>query len=223
MSLIRRLRMRIAFLLGLYWLVLSSGCSETPETSETRSGVVAEKILTAGREIPTEKAAAEDRPAASADQKPLSAPSQADSEKTIKTEVALGRGARPAGGHSKTQEISFDDLTFKMEKEESFQRSMLTDKIVAYAGKPVRLRGFMLPSFKQDGLTEFVLVRDNMECCFGPGAALYDCVMVRMRSGKSASFSVRPITLEGVFSIDAWRDFDGVVRAIYHLDGISVK
>lgn len=223
MSLIRRLRMRIAFLLGLYWLAFSSGCSETPETAETRPGVVAEKNLTTGRKRSTEKSAAEGRPTSLADQNPLSAPSQADSEKTIKNAVSLGRGARPADGHSKTQEISFDDLTFKMEKEESFQRSMLTDKIVAYAGKPVRIRGFMLPSFKQDGLTEFVLVRDNMECCFGPGAALYDCVMVRMRSGKSASFSVRPITLEGVFSIDAWRDFDGVVRAIYHLDGISVK
>jgi hypothetical protein len=210
--------MRSAFLLGLYWLALSCGCSETPETAETHSGVVAEKILTTGRKRSTEKSAREGRPTSLADQNPLSAPSQADSEKTIKNAVSLG-----TGGHSKTQEISFDDLTFKMEKEASFQRSMLTDKIVAYAGKPVRIRGFMLPSFKQDGLTEFVLVRDNMECCFGPGAALYDCVMVRMRSGKSASFSVRPITLEGVFSIAAWRDFDGVVRAIYHLDGISVK
>ena len=77
-------------------------------------------------------------------------------------------------------------------------------------------------SFKQDGLTQFVLVRDNMECCFGPGAALYDCIMVQMQPGESASYSVRPVTVEGNFKIQEWKDFDGVIRAIYHLDGKSV-
>ncbi len=129
----------------------------------------------------------------------------------------------PVADTSSTQNISFDDITFKMEKDDSFKRSMLTKKIVALADKSVRIRGFILPSFKQDGLTEFVLVRDNMECCFGPGAALYDCIMVRMQPGESTSFSVRPVMVEGQFSIEEWRDFDGVVRAIYHLQGLSVK
>lgn len=123
---------------------------------------------------------------------------------------------------AKTQAISFDDIAFKMEKDEMFSRSMLTKKITNYVGKDIKLRGYILPSFKQDGLTQFVLVRDNMECCFGPGAALYDCVMVQMRPGKSTSFSVRPVTIEGNFKIDEWKDFDGVIRAIYHLEGESV-
>ena len=46
-------------------------------------------------------------------------------------------------------------------------------------------------------LTVTVLVRDNLECCFGPGAALYDCVMVRMNPGKTTNFSIRPVTVEG--------------------------
>lgn len=141
----------------------------------------------------------------------------------VKAEPVLSGSAAPVADKSSTEGISFDDIAFKMEKDDPFERSMLTEKIVALAGKSVRIRGFILPSFKQDGLTEFVLVRDNMECCFGPGAALYDCIMVRMEPGKSTSFSVRPVTVEGQFSIDEWRDFDGVVRAIYHLQGLSVK
>ena len=99
---------------------------------------------------------------------------------------------------------------------------MLTKKITDYDGTKIKIRGYILPSFKQDGLTQFVLVRDNMECCFGPGAAIYDCVMIQMQSGKSTSFSVRPVTVEGDFKIDKWEDFDGVIRAIYHLNGESV-
>jgi hypothetical protein len=123
---------------------------------------------------------------------------------------------------SKTQAISFDDIKFEMKTDDLFDRSMLTKKITDYEGKKIKIRGYILPSFKQDGLTQFVLVRDNLECCFGPGAALYDCVMVQMQSGKSASYSVRPVTVEGDFKIDEWEDFDGVIRAIYHLDGESV-
>ena len=123
---------------------------------------------------------------------------------------------------SAVEAISFDDIAFKMDKEELFKRSMLTKKINDFEGTAIKIRGFILPSFKQDGLTQFVLVRDNMECCFGPGAALYDCIMVQMQPGESASYSVRPVTVEGNFKIQEWKDFDGVIRAIYHLDGKSV-
>ncbi|MEC8337048.1 MAG: DUF3299 domain-containing protein [Planctomycetota bacterium] len=120
---------------------------------------------------------------------------------------------------SKTQAISFDDIKFEMKIDDPFDRSMLTKKITEYDGQKIKIRGYILPSFKQDGLTQFVLVRDNLECCFGPGAALYDCVMVEMQAGKSASYSVRPVTVEGGFKITEWKDYDGVIRAIYHLDG----
>ena len=88
---------------------------------------------------------------------------------------------------SKTQAISFDDIKFEMKQDDPFDRSMLTKKITDYDGQKIKIRGYILPSFKQDGLTEFVLVRDNLECCFGPGAALYDCVIVQMEAGKSAT------------------------------------
>lgn len=119
---------------------------------------------------------------------------------------------------SKTLDLSYDDLKFEMQTEVPFQRSLLTEQINGYAGRKIRIRGFMLPSFVKDGITQFVLVRDNMECCFGPGAALYDCIMIQLVSGKSTSYSVRPITVEGLFSIKEWHDFDGAIRAIYHLD-----
>ena len=87
----------------------------------------------------------------------------------------------------------------------------------------IRIRGYILPSFQQAGLTQFVLVRDNMECCFGPGALLHDCVVVRMKPGKTASFSIRPVAVTGTFRVEELRGPDGKHLAIYALDGEDVQ
>jgi hypothetical protein len=121
------------------------------------------------------------------------------------------------------RDITFDTVKFPMEKTDTFRREMLTPEIEKLVGKRVRIRGYMLPSFQQEGITQFVLVRDNMECCFGPGAALYDCMLVQMKEGKSASFSTRPIAVEGVFNVRELPGPDGKLLAIYHLDGEDVR
>lgn len=123
----------------------------------------------------------------------------------------------------KPRDISFDDIKFEMKKTDPFKRSMLTDKIEALDGKSIRIRGYILPSFQQKGITQFVLVRDNMECCFGPGAALYDCILVEMAPGKSTSFTVRPVSVEGTFSVRPFKGPDGKHLAIYHMQGFEVK
>lgn len=128
--------------------------------------------------------------------------------------------AVPRGG---PQEISFDDIKLEMAKGDPFSRDLLPERVTALAGTPVRIRGYILPSFQQTGLTQFVLVRDNQECCFGPGAALHDCIVVRMRPGKTADFSIRPVAVAGSFRIDELRAPDGTHLAIYALDGDEVK
>jgi hypothetical protein len=95
--------------------------------------------------------------------------------------------------------------------------------VTALETSRVRIRGYILPSFQQTGLTQFVLVRDNMECCFGPGALLHDCVVVRMIPGKTASFSIRPVAVTGTFRVEELRGPDGRHLAIYALDGEAVE
>ncbi len=101
-------------------------------------------------------------------------------------------------------EINFDDLKFPIEKDQPFGDSMLIDDVKELAGRKVKLRGYILPAtlFKEKGIDQFVLVRDNQECCFGPGAALFDCVIVEMVPGKTTDFVTRPVTVEGKFTID---------------------
>ncbi len=141
-------------------------------------------------------------------------------------DAATSVPAKPAvvaAGDGKVREITFDDLKLPLEKGEPFDRAILPPAVDALQGQQVRIRGYILPSFQQRGITQFVLVRDNMECCFGPGALLHDCVVVRMRPGKSADFSIRPVAVAGSFRIEELKGPDGKHLAVYAIDGDAVE
>ncbi|HZZ71515.1 MAG TPA: DUF3299 domain-containing protein [Pirellulales bacterium] len=138
--------------------------------------------------------------------------------------LGLGRSAlaeEQAAGPPR--DVTFDDLKFDMKKEDPFVRKMLTPKIEKLDGTRIRIRGYIRPSFQQSGITQFILVRDNMECCFGPGAFLFDCMIVELQPNLTTDFTVRPVTVEGTFSI---KEIVGPGKkhvAIYHLSGEKVK
>lgn len=161
---------------------------------------------------------------------PISAqePSDRTNPDRPKVELRLSSEAQLAKG-----EINFDDLKFDIEKDGAFDESMWTDRLKTINGKKVKLRGYILPSstYQSKGFTQFVLVRDNQECCFGPGAALFDCVFVKMVPGKTADFTTRPVTVEGKFVLDSetykypgGKGPRGATHlAVFRIEGVSVK
>ncbi len=119
--------------------------------------------------------------------------------------------------------LTFDDVKFDMEKDEEFEREMLTDEINDMVGKQISLRGYILPNgTRQSGNKKFILVRDNKECCFGPGAALYDCVLVKLDDGHEVDFTVRPVTVEGTFQLKEL-EIGGRTMAIYRMRNCKVS
>lgn len=122
-------------------------------------------------------------------------------------------------------DLTFDDIKFDIEKGAKFEREMLPKEIEELNKKSIRIRGYILPAsvFKQSGIEEFVLVRDNMECCFGPGAALYDCIMIKMEKGKTAEFTTRPVAVKGKFEVEEFKFPDGTQYAIYKMTATEVK
>jgi|688.fasta_scaffold00925_18 hypothetical protein len=128
----------------------------------------------------------------------------------------------------KRGEYTFDDLKFEIERGGAFQEEMLTDAIRSLNKKTMRIRGYILPTsvFQQKGIKQFVLVRDNQECCFGPGAMIYDCIIVEMQEGRTADFATRPVTVQGRFEIDpnSYRySPDGDHYAIFRIKATEVK
>lgn len=128
--------------------------------------------------------------------------------------------ARDAAG---ILESSFDDVRFEMDKTADFQESMLSESVKKLFNDRIRIRGYMYPTLRKRGLKQFVLVRDNMECCFGPGAAIYDCILVTMQEGVTTEYSIRPIAVEGKFRFDPLKGPDGRALAIYQMVGEAVK
>ena len=119
--------------------------------------------------------------------------------------------------------LTFDDVEFEMEKGEEFERSLLTEKIKDLVGKRISIRGFILPNgTRESGNQKFILVRDNKECCFGPGAALYDCVLVKLEKGHEVDFTVRPVTVEGTFQLKELV-IGGRTMAIYRMRDCKVS
>lgn len=153
----------------------------------------------------------------------VSAPASPSAEPEAPTSPSTPAVVLPPRNSAGVIEATFDDIKFEMEKTDLFQRSMLTPKIEAMAGKRIRIGGYMFPTSTRDGITQFVLVRDNQECCFGPGAALFDCVLVRMAPGKTTSYSYRPIAVQGTFGIEIMPGPDDRPLAIYEMTGESVE
>ncbi len=122
-----------------------------------------------------------------------------DQQQSDKVEIKRSSKAARAKG-----EITFDDLKFEIEKDAAFADEMITADIKELDKKIVKLSGYILPStlFKETDIDRFVLVRDNQECCFGPGAAVYDCVIIEMLPGKTTDYVTRPVTVQGKLKID---------------------
>lgn len=101
-------------------------------------------------------------------------------------------------------DITFDDLKFDIEKGAPFDPDKINETLRFLNGRKVKLGGYILPTtlFKEKGISEFVLVRDNLECCFGPEAALFDCVIIEMAGGNTTNYVTRPVTVEGKFVYD---------------------
>ncbi len=145
-------------------------------------------------------------------------------EKEIADELKAAKARLAA---RKRGEITFDDLKFDIEKDGDFKPEMITKELKELDKKTLTLRGFILPTsvFQQSGIKQFVLVRDNQECCFGPGAAIYDCVWVEMAPGKTANFATRVVTVKGKFEIDTekYQYPDGGYYAIYRMTAEEAK
>ena len=146
-------------------------------------------------------------------------------QKTARPKAEAQQPKKPSAAKAKPGKfaLTFDDLKFEQDKDEAFDRKLLTSKINGYHGGKVKIRGYIRPNFKQSGITKFIFVRDNKECCFGPQAAIFDNILVRLDEGESTNYTVRPITVEGDFVLKEYFGADGEVWSLYRLYNAKVK
>lgn len=91
-------------------------------------------------------------------------------------------------------------------------------EVKAWNGKKAVVTGFMLPVKMQDGLvTEFLLVKDPMMCCYGVVPNMNEWVVVKMTKGVKPLMDV-PISFYGELKVGALFE-NGYMTGIYLLNG----
>jgi hypothetical protein len=90
--------------------------------------------------------------------------------------------------------------------------------VKAWNGKKVALTGYMVPVKMDKGLvTEFLLMRNTMACCFGTVPAMNEWVVVKMRKGVQPMMDV-PVEFFGELKVGAMFE-SGYMTGLYELDG----
>jgi hypothetical protein len=102
----------------------------------------------------------------------------------------------------------------------------IPDTARAVDGRNVLLKGYMYPGKQQRGITQFLLVRDQGDCCFGGNPKITDRVLVQIRDPghpQGIDFSPRITKITGRFTIrpTGAPGLDGGV--IYHLEDAFVR
>jgi hypothetical protein len=91
-------------------------------------------------------------------------------------------------------------------------------KVKEWNGKKAIVTGFMLPVKMDNGLvTEFLLVKDAMMCCYGTVPNMNEWVVVKMGKGVKPLMDV-PISFYGQLKVGAMFE-NGYMTGIYALDG----
>ena len=95
----------------------------------------------------------------------------------------------------------------------------ISPELQAMDGKQVEIQGFMLPLDMSEGnLRTFMLLKDQMACCFGNIPRLNEWVYVRVPKKKQISVHQDvPITLFGTLRVGAKFERE-VLTGIYHLE-----
>jgi hypothetical protein len=204
--------------------------SPSPSPTAANSVTALRPTSTSSARVPFDRFTPPDRGLPPAMQTALNNPPSSRSPRSPRANATGSRAPRTrvlaapesAGGISG---ISFDDLVFDIAPDQPFDPSMLNDGVRSLFDRQVKIRGYILPQsvLFDKGNTNFILVRDNQECCFGPGAALYDCIYVQMKPGRTADFRAIPIAATGTFRFQPYQDSFGKTRAVFLLEAEATE
>jgi len=91
-------------------------------------------------------------------------------------------------------------------------------------GRDVLLKGYMYPGKQQHGIRQFLLVRDQGDCCFGGNPKITDRVLVHLADEKGIGFSPRQKKIAGRFVVRPTAGRDGIEGGVlYHLENAFTR
>jgi len=91
-------------------------------------------------------------------------------------------------------------------------------EVKAWNGKKAVVTGFMVPVKMEKGLvTELLLMRNTMACCYGSVPNMNEWVVIKMKQGIQPLMDV-PVAIYGSLKVGAMFE-NGYMTGLYELDG----
>jgi hypothetical protein len=90
-------------------------------------------------------------------------------------------------------------------------------------GHRVFIKGYVYPTKSQTGVKEFILCRDNGDCCFGGQPPLTERIMVDLKGHLTYTYAQRMVRVAGTFHVKPASAIDGLGGVLYHLDADYLK
>ena len=126
------------------------------------------------------------------------------------------------------EDVSFDRLSsyayevFELKKGEQ-PKEQIPASVKALDGKKVAVKGFMLPYRNVgEGVTEFILLRNQGLCCFGTVPRMNEWIHVKMAPGKGAPYAIDlPITVFGTLAVGEEYE-KNVLMSLYRMESTAV-
>ncbi len=120
------------------------------------------------------------------------------------------------------QRVSFNWLA-KEEPKISREGPEVTPAVADLDEKPIFIKGYMYPTRQEIGLTEFVLVKDTGQCCFGGNPKITDMIVVKFKDGMTVNHKPQTlVAVAGTFHAQSVTQ-SGELTAIYSIDGTHFK
>ncbi len=142
--------------------------------------------------------------------------------------VSLGTLAASVAGHAHEYatelpegfvRLSYADL----QPAEGEAASSVPDSALRMNGRDVLLKGYIYPGKQQQGLVQFLLVRDQGDCCFGGNPKITDRVLVQLADPAGIDFTPQLTKVAGRFRVQPAGTADLAGGVLYHLDEARLR
>jgi hypothetical protein len=99
----------------------------------------------------------------------------------------------------------------------------IPEEALALNGKKVLIKGYVYPGNLKEGITQFLLVRDQGDCCFGGNPKVTDRINVRLTDRTGFNFHSGLFKVAGTFHITPSKAIDADGAVFYHLEGAQLR
>ena len=113
--------------------------------------------------------------------------------------------------------VTFAEM--KPDEKQEAKGIAIPPEIMALDGQRIFIKGYMRPSSQSYGLDNFLLVRDNNQCCFGDLSTVkyYDQVQVHLQGDRKTDYSRGVFRMGGILKVDPTALQPGSAKPVFTL------